>query len=79
MTKLLNGHVMAPSTLKVTPKRYFDPTKLEDLLEYKHFITKGRWKNYTCPFILEWPYLTIPNMLHETIAKHYVNKELKTK
>jgi hypothetical protein len=79
MVKIINGYRLGPTTLGVAPKRYFDPRKVEDLLEYKHFITKGNWKHGTCPFQLQWPYLTIPNMLHEMIARHYVTKELKTK
>ena len=79
MVKIINGYRLGPTTLGVAPKRYFDPRKLEDLLEYKHFITKGNWKHGTCPFRLQWPYLTIPNMLHEVVARHYVTKELKTK
>ena len=79
MVKILNGHTIGPTTLGIAQKRYFDPGKLEDLLEYKHFVTKGRWKNSTCPFQLQWLYLTIPNMLHEMVARHYVTKELKTK
>jgi hypothetical protein len=79
MPKILNGFNIQPSTLGILPKRIFDPRNREDLLEYKHFITKGKWKNGTCPFQLQWPYLTIPNMLHEMVAKHYVTKELKNK
>lgn len=75
--RLLNGHVMGVSTLGIKPRRVFDPKNRDDLLEYKYFITKGHWKGGSCPFQLQWPYLTIPNMLHEMIAKHYVTKELK--
>ena len=74
MVKIINGYRLGPTTLGIAPKRYFDPRKLEDLLEYKHFITKGNWKHGTCPFRLQWPYLTIPNMLHEVVARHYVTK-----
>ena len=77
--KILNGHTIGPTTLGTAEKRYFDPGRTEDILEYKYFVTRGRWKNSTCPFRLQWPYLTIPNMLHEMVAKHYVTKELKTK
>jgi hypothetical protein len=75
--KILNGHTIGPTTLGAVEKRYFDPRNREDLLEYKYFVTKGRWKKSTCPFRLQGPYLSIPNMLHEMVAKHYVTKELK--
>jgi hypothetical protein len=56
-------------------ERYYN--NRDDILEYKHFIIKGHWKSGSCPFQLQWPYLTIPNMLHEMVARHYVTKELK--
>jgi len=77
--KILNGHTIGPTTPRTAAKRYFDPGRSEDILEYKYFVTRGRWKNSTCPFRLQWPYLSIPNMLHEMVAKHYVTKELRTK
>ena len=79
MPKIINGFNLQPSTLGTAPKRMFDPRNKQDLLEYKHFITKGNWKNGTCPFQLQWPYLSIPTMLHEVVARHYVTKELKNK
>jgi hypothetical protein len=72
-----SGWTVRPSSLGTKPKRIFDPGKKEDLLEYRYFITKGRWKSKICPFQLLWPYLDIPSMLHEMVAKHYVTKELK--
>lgn len=77
--KILNGYAIGPTTLGMAEKRYFDPGSAEDILEYKYFVTKGRWKSSTCPFRLQWPFLTIPNMLHEMVAKHYVTKELRIK
>ena len=65
------------SNLKPQPKRIFNPKNREDLLEYRHYVTKGTWKNGICPFELHWPYVSIPHMLHELVAKHYVTKELK--
>jgi hypothetical protein len=77
MQKTINGMAIGPSTLGVKPKRIFNPKNREDLLEYKYFVTKGTWKNKVCPFKLEWPYISVPHMLHELVAKHYVTKEFK--
>ena len=30
----------------------------------------GRWPNYVCPFFLEWPYLTIPDMVKDKFARY---------
>ena len=39
MVKIINGYRLNHTTLGIAPKRYFDPRKVEDLLEYKHFKT----------------------------------------
>jgi len=77
MVKTSSGYTLQPSTLGTIPKRIFDPRRQEDLVEYKHFVTKGTWKGKVCPFQLQWPYLNIPTMLHEMVAKHYITKEFK--
>jgi hypothetical protein len=51
-------------------KRTFDPTKQEDMNLFKLFLETGRWGDKGCPFILEWPFLTIPDMLKDSITKH---------
>lgn len=61
----------------VQPKRTFDPSRREDLLAYKEFITNSSWGSNGCPFELEWPHLTIPSMLAEKISAYYVNKAIK--
>jgi hypothetical protein len=76
MVKVLTGHTIGPTTLGIKPKRVFDPKSRDDLLEYKHFITKGNWKHGSCPFVLQWPHVSIPYMLHEIIARYYVTKQL---
>lgn len=74
MVKILNGYNIGPSTLRRTKlKRYFDPKNSEDLTEYRHYIKKGVWRD-SCPFELEWPYLSIPQMISDKIATYYVTK-----
>lgn len=55
-------------------KRLFDPSKREDLTEYKRFIKHGGWGSKGCPFELEYPYKDIPNMLAQKISKYAVEK-----
>lgn len=55
-------------------KRNFDPSKKEDLLAYKNFIKSKTWGLGTCPFELEWPYGSIPDMLAYKIANYTVSK-----
>lgn len=53
-------------------KRQFDVTNETDLEEYRYFLANAKWRNATCPFEVEWPYLTIPQMINEKIAEHYL-------
>lgn len=50
-------------------RRNFDPNSQEDLEEFRFFINNKKWKG-CCPFNLEWPYLTIPDMLKDKITKN---------
>lgn len=53
-------------------KRYFDPRSKSDLEDYKFFRDNKRWRN-NCPFILEWPYLTITEMMSDKIIDMYLD------
>ena len=50
------------------PKRVFDPNSKEDLKAYKHFLDNHSWGSNGCPFELEWPWLSIPDMISHKIA-----------
>lgn len=56
-----------------TPRRNFDPTNREDLLELKYFIQKGVWKD-RCPFYEEFPWEDIPAMCKHKYAEHMLAK-----
>ena len=53
-------------------RRPFDPKSNEDLIEFKYFLANKKWKNL-CPFFLEWPYLTIPDMLKDKMVMHMLD------
>ena len=65
---------------KIWQKRFFDPSNKSDVKEYKFFLDNDKWKN-NCPFILEWPYLTVTDMIRTQLIDHYidimVNKSLE--
>ena len=56
------------------PKRVFDVENTEDLKVYKHFIKHKSWGLGGCPFELEWPWLSIPDMISHKIAEAAVAK-----
>ena len=55
-------------------KHKFDPASRDDLKIYKHFLETGSWGHDTCPFELEWPWLSIPDMISHKIAVAAVAK-----
>ena len=56
------------------PKRVFDANSKEDLRVYKHFLDNHSWGKNGCPFELEWPWLSIPDMISHKIAVAAVAK-----
>lgn len=58
---------------KIWQKRFFDPAKKEDVLEYKYFLDNNRWET-NCPFILEWPYLTVTDMIRTHLIDCYIEQ-----
>lgn len=50
-------------------RKIFNPSDKKDIDEYKHFVMFNKWKN-GCPFFLDWPYLSIPDMIKDRITKH---------
>jgi len=53
-------------------KRIFDVTAKKDLIAYRHYIKQRRWGEQGCPFELEWPWTSIPDMIAHKIAEHAV-------
>lgn len=56
------------------PKRRFDASSTTDLRVYKRFLETGGWGKEACPFELEWPWLTIPDMISHKISQAAVAK-----
>jgi hypothetical protein len=54
-------------------KREFDPANKKDRMEYAYFLQYGKWESAVCPFILDWPYLTIPDMIKDKLAHHMLH------
>ncbi len=50
-------------------RRVFNPANKKDIAEYRYFVKNGKWQN-GCPFYLDWPYLTVPDMIKDRITKH---------
>lgn len=53
-------------------KRSFDPKNKKDVEMFRTFMSENKW-GIPCPFILEEPYLTIPDMLKDRYIRHQLN------
>jgi hypothetical protein len=55
-------------------KRPFNPTHKNDIALLKQFLEENRWGEspqwLPCPFLLEKPYLTIPDMMMDKFVKN---------
>lgn len=51
-------------------KRFFNPKSKKDLDHFKQFINTHSWGNGGCPFFLEFPYSTIPDMIKDKMVHH---------
>lgn len=60
----------------VWTKRHFDPTSKEDLSLYKYFLDNRKWPE-NCPFILEWPFLTMQEMIQHKLIIAHIDKILE--
>ena len=58
---------------KNVAKRKFDPTSPEDLKAFQDFYKTKKWTPY-CPFILDWPYDNVPDMIKSKLVDTYLDK-----
>ena len=48
-------------------KRFFKESSKEDVQLAKTFFAEYRWGSEGCPFILEYPYQSIPDMIKDKL------------
>jgi hypothetical protein len=51
----------------IQPKRFFNANSKEDLRIAKEFFQSWSWGADTCPFVLEQPYVSIPEMMRDRV------------
>jgi hypothetical protein len=56
-------------------KRKFDVNNKRDIELYKNFLITRRWGATGCPFVLEFPHLTIPDMIKDKMMHKYMKIE----
>lgn len=63
--------------MKSYVKVKFDPMSAEHVREYQAFRKTQSWKN-GCRFILEWPYMSVPDMIQSKLIDKHLKKILET-
>lgn len=58
--------------LTTSNKRKFDINSKKDIELYRSFLTNRRWGVTGCPFVLEFPHLTIPDMIKDKMMNKYM-------
>lgn len=62
--------------LTTSNKRKFDVNNKKDVELYKNFLTTRRWGGTGCPFVLEFPHLTIPDMIKDKMMNKYMKIDI---
>ena len=52
---------------RAKPKRFFDAKSKKDMAQAKMFFKTNSWGHGGCPFFLEFPYSTVPDMMKDKI------------
>ena len=55
----------------------FDVKSKTDLLLFKKFIDETSWGGKPCPFILEEPFITVPDMIKDKFCRHYLREAIR--
>lgn len=59
--------------IKLAKKRKFDLNNKRDVEIYKSFLQTNSWKiTGSCPFELEYPYNSVPDMIKDKLVRKYL-------
>jgi len=58
--------------IMIRQKHLFDVECKKDVDIYTRFLRTGAWGKDACPFILEFPYLTIPDMIKDKLIHKFL-------
>lgn len=57
-------------TSRLGNKRFFNAKSKKDMILAKRFIKEQTWGSDGCPFYLEFPYTTVPDMIKDKVIHH---------
>ena len=61
--------ILVEHQLLTNCKRPFNPRNKSDIVLLRQFLSEYKWGS-PCPFLLEEPYLTIPDMMKDKYIKY---------
>lgn len=50
-------------------RRFFNPNNTKDVEDFKYFLKNDKWEK-GCPFQVEYPYVSIPDMIKDKIVRN---------
>lgn len=53
-------------------KRNFNVNSLKDVNCFRNFLKQNKWGDTGCPFVLEHPHVSVPDMIKEKLIKKYL-------
>jgi hypothetical protein len=59
----------------IKPKVLFDIDDKKHIMQYRDFLQHHKWGIDGCPFVLEFPYLTIPDMIKDKMIHKLLKVE----
>ena len=68
--EILNDQTFIDTMIK--PRRLFDVNNKKDIEVYKKFLENEAWGGECCPFALEEPYISIPDMIKDKLIYHFL-------
>jgi len=61
---------------QATPDELFDPSNAKHRRAYRDFFVNGGWGD-SCPFLLQPPFQSVPNMCRERLLEWYLSTDKK--
>jgi hypothetical protein len=59
--------------IQLPKRRLFDINSSKDIEVYRSFLETSSWKKSgSCPFKLEYPYISVPDMIKDKLIRKYL-------
>lgn len=73
---LMSSRVIETYMSARAPRSTFDPAEVGHRAVYQNYQKTGKWTG-GCPFKLEWPFLTIPQLCERRLLDYYIARDVE--